>query len=128
MVRLSPYDLLRRIDAVRFDVVDLGPEAQKLVLVGRLDASTVGMVEIPFTGTVAASGKSAVLDLTGLEFLSSLGIRLLLSVTRVVSRRGGKVVMFGAQPMVAEVMEAMALDDVLPLVATEAEAMARLAA
>ena len=113
---------------MRFEVVDLGPSAQKLVLVGRLDATTVGMVETPFTATVSASGKSAVLDLTGLEFLSSLGIRLLLSSTRVVSRRGGKVVLFGAQPMVAEVLEAMALGEVLPMVVTEEEAMARLAA
>jgi anti-anti-sigma factor len=112
---------------VRFDVVDLGPSALKLVLVGRLDATTVGMVETSFTATVAASGKSAILDMRGLEFLSSLGIRLLLSVTRVVSRRGGKVVLFGLQPMVAEVLEAMALGEVLPVVETEGEAMALLA-
>jgi anti-anti-sigma factor len=111
---------------VQFDVVEISPSANKVVMVGRLDAASVGAVETRFTGAVAASGRSAVLDLTGLEFLSSLGIRLLLSSARVVSRRGGKVVMFGAQPIVAEVMEAMALGDVLPLVATEAEARALL--
>jgi anti-anti-sigma factor len=113
---------------VRFEVVELGPTAQKVVMIGRLDATTVGMVETPFTATVAASGKSVVLDLTGLEFLSSLGIRLLLSATRVVSRRGGKVVLFGAQPMVAEVLTAMALEQVMPHVGSEADAMALLAA
>jgi anti-anti-sigma factor len=113
---------------VRFDVVDLGPSALKLVLVGRLDATTVGLVETSFTATIAAANKSAVLDMTGLQFLSSLGIRLLLSVTRVVARRGGKLVLFGVQPMVAEVLEAMALGEILPVVDTEAEAMARLAA
>ncbi|NKC30845.1 STAS domain-containing protein [Falsiroseomonas selenitidurans] len=112
---------------MQFEVVEISPAANKLVLVGRLDATTVGQVETRFTAAVAASGRSAVIDLTGLEFLSSLGIRLLLSSSRVVTRRGGTVVMFGAQPMVAEVLEAMALDDVLPLVPTEAEAMARLA-
>ena len=113
---------------MRFEVIELGPTANKVVMLGRLDSATVGGVETPFTAAVAASGRSAVLDLTGLEFLSSLGIRLLLSSARVVTRRGGKVVMFGAQPMVAEVLEAMALDQVLPLVATEAEAAALLAA
>lgn len=111
---------------MRFDVVEIGPTANKLVLVGRLDSTTVGQVETPFTAALAAAGRSAVLDLTALEFLSSLGIRLLLSSARVVARRGGKVVLFGAQPMVAEVLEAMALDEVLPLVATEAEAIGRL--
>lgn len=113
---------------VTFDVVEIDGQAQKIVLAGRLDTGTVGQVETPFTATLAASGKSAVLDLTGLDFLSSLGIRLLLLGARVVSRRGGKVVLFGAQPMVAEVLTAMALDQVLPLVATEEEALARLAA
>lgn len=113
---------------MRFEVVELGPTANKIVLTGRLDSATVGGVETPFTAALAASGRSAVLDMHGLDFLSSLGIRLLLSAARVVTRRGGKVVLFGAQPMVAEVLEAMALDQVLPMVATEHEAVARLAA
>ncbi|WP_203076031.1 STAS domain-containing protein [Falsiroseomonas ponticola] len=113
---------------MRFEVMEIEGQARKIVLGGRLDTGTVGEVETPFTATLAASGRGAVLDLTGLEFLSSLGIRLLLSGARVVARRGGKVVLFGAQPMVAEVLVAMALDQVLPLVATEEEALARLAA
>ena len=112
---------------MRFEVVEIGPTAHKFVLAGRLDSATVGGVETPFTAALAAGGKSAVLDLTALEFLSSLGIRLLLSAARVVTRRGGKVVLFGAQPMVAEVLHAMALDQVLPLVPSEEEAVARLA-
>jgi anti-anti-sigma factor len=113
---------------VRFDVVEIDGTAHKLVFNGRLDSATVGAVETPLTAALAASGRSAVLDLRGLDFLSSLGIRLLLSAARVVTRRGGKVVLFGAQPMVAEVLDAMALDSVLPRVATEDEALARLAA
>jgi anti-anti-sigma factor len=113
---------------MRFEIVELSPTANKIVLAGRLDSATVGGVEVPFTGAVAAGGRSVALDLTGLDFLSSLGIRLLLSAARVVTRRGGRVVLFGAQPMVAEVLAAMALDQVLPLVPTEAEALARLGA
>lgn len=113
---------------MQFEVVELGPAVNKVVLKGRLDSASVGPVETPFTAAVAATGRSAVLDLRGLDFLSSLGIRLLLSSARVVTRRGGKVVLFGAQPMVAEVLQAMALDQVLPLVATEEDAVARLAA
>lgn len=111
---------------MRFEVVEISPTTNKVIMVGRLDASSVGQVETPFTAAVAASGRNAVLDLTGVGFLSSLGIRLLLSSARVVTRRGGGVVLFGAQPMVADVLESMGMDQVLPLVATEAEALARL--
>ncbi|WP_137176414.1 STAS domain-containing protein [Roseomonas sp. AR75] len=113
---------------MRFELVELGPTVNKVVLVGRLDSVTVGSVETPLTAAVAASGRSAVLDMTGLEFLSSLGIRLLLSAARVVTRRGGQVVLFGVQPMVREVLTAMALDEVLPVVGTESEALARVGA
>jgi anti-anti-sigma factor len=113
---------------VRFDVVELSPTVNKIILVGRLDSVTVGSVETPFTAAMATTGRSAIVDLTGLEFLSSLGIRLLLSSARVVTRRGGRVVLFGAQPMVREVLTAMALDEVLPLVDSEQEAVGRLAA
>lgn len=99
----------------------------KFVLAGRLDSAGVGLVETPFTAALAAGGRSAVLDLRALDFLSSLGIRLLISAARVVMRRGGRVVLFGAQPMVAEVLTTMALDEVLPMVATEDEALARVA-
>jgi len=111
---------------VRYEVVEISPTANKVIMVGRLDSTTVGQVETGFTAAVAASGRNAVLDLTGLEFLSSLGIRLLLSSARVVSRRGGAVVLYGAQPMVADVLESMGLGDMLPLVATESQALARL--
>ncbi|WP_372619382.1 STAS domain-containing protein [Falsiroseomonas sp.] len=113
---------------MRFDIEELGPTASKVILVGRLDSTTVGGVETQFTAAVVAPGRSAVLDMRGLEFLSSLGIRLLLSVARVISRRGGRMVLFGTRPMVAEVLTAMALEEVLPMVGTEAEAVARLGA
>jgi len=113
---------------VRFELVELGPTANKVRLIGRLDSSTVGSLEAPFTASLAAGGRSAVIDLAELDFLSSLGIRLLLSASRVVMRRGGHFVLFGAQPAVLEVLEALALDSVLPHVATEEEALARLGA
>ena len=111
---------------MRFEVVELNPAANKVVMDGRLDSTTVGQIEIPFTAALAASGRSALIDMSGLEFLSSLGIRLLLSASRPVTRRGGKVVLFGVRPMVAEVLTAMALEQVLPMVATEQEALALL--
>jgi anti-anti-sigma factor len=111
---------------VQFEIVELSPSANKIRLSGRLDSDTVGPVEVPFTAAVAARGRSALLDLTELEFLSSLGIRLLLSTSRVITRRGGIFVMFGAQPAVLDVLETLALDSVLPHVGTEEEARARL--
>jgi anti-anti-sigma factor len=124
-------DAIRQPDedhVMQFELVQVSPTADRVVLEGRLDSVTVARIETRFTALLANSERHAVFDLRGLDFLSSLGIRLLLSVARVVARRGGQVVAFGAQPMVAEVLGVMALDEVLPLFATEAEALAGLPA
>ena len=46
-------------------------------MVGRLDAATAEQVEIAFTAAIATSGRGALLVLTGLELLTSPGIRVL---------------------------------------------------
>lgn len=109
-------------------MVELGPTVNGFILSGRLDSATVGRVELPFTAALADGNRDAALDLGRLEFIASLGIRLLLSAGRAVARRGGRVVLFGASPMVAEVLIGLSLDRVLPMVATREEALARLAA
>lgn len=113
---------------MQFDVIALTPQADRVAFEGRLDSVTAGQIERRFTAVLAESDRHVVLDLRRLDFLSSLGIRLLLSVARVVARRGSQLVAFGPQPMVAEVLAAMAIDEVLPVFDTEAEALARLAA
>ena len=112
---------------VRFEVEELDDGTRKLVLSGRMDVTSVPAAEIAFTATVAAS-RQVVLDLSGVTFLSSLGVRLLLASTRVVTRRGGRVALFGAQPFVAEVLAMTGLTQVLPVVPTEAAALALMAA
>ncbi len=109
-------------------VVALGPNLAKLVLEGRLDAAAVGQLELPFTAQVSASRGDVLVDLTRLGFCASLGLRLFIANARVVQRRGRRIVLFGAQPAVAEVFETVALDTLMPIVATEAAALALLAA
>ena len=115
-------------DTVRYEMVELGPTVNGFILSGRLDSASVGRVELPFTAAMADGTRHAALDLRQLDFVSSLGIRLLLSAARAVAKRGGRVVLFGVQPTVAEVLAGLSLDSVLPMVATQEEALARLAA
>ena len=58
------------------------------------------------------------------SLLSSLGIRMLLSAARVLGRRGAKFIMYGASPAVMEIIETTALSDIIPVLASEADAMA----
>jgi anti-anti-sigma factor len=94
---------------------------------GRLDAAGADAVGTRFTASVVATGHDAVVDLGGVTFIASLGLRLLISVARGVAGKGHRIVLYGAQPLVQDVLDGAALDQILPVVATEAEALAALA-
>jgi anti-anti-sigma factor len=66
----------------------------------------------------------AVIDLTGVSFIASLGIRMLLGTARALDRYGARLVLFGPQADVMEIIETTALTEIIPVVETEAEAVA----
>ncbi len=62
-----------------------------LALEGRLDTPRVAQVEIAFAakaGALIRNGDRAILDLSGVTFLSSLGIRLLVTTVKQFQSRG----------------------------------------
>jgi anti-anti-sigma factor len=101
---------------------------KKVSLAGRLDTAGVDQVELRFTAGVAAGGQSTMVDLTHVEFLTSLGVRMLLSTARALSSKGAKLVMYGANPAVLDTIETMGFNDVVPLAASESAALALLKA
>jgi anti-sigma B factor antagonist len=96
----------------------------KVVLDGRLDTANVNQVETAFIAGTVPKGQHTMIDLTQVTFIASLGIRMLLSAARVLTRRGAKFVMYGATPAVADIIETTALSEIIPVLGTEAEAMA----
>jgi anti-anti-sigma factor len=95
-----------------------------LVLVGRMDTAGAGKIETQFTASAVPAGRPAVVDLSGVSFIASLGIRLLFSAARALARANAKMAVFGANGPVADVLHTVALDQLVPVKATEAEALA----
>jgi len=98
-------------------------EVRRVVLVGRLDTAGVDVVETRFGAAIVPNGKNTIVDLAGVTFLASMGIRMLISTTRSLSRKGAKLVMYGATPGVQDVIETAALTEIIPLAASENEAL-----
>lgn len=103
-------------------------EVRRVVLVGRLDTKGVDQVESHFGEAIMGAGKNAIVDLSEVTFLASLGIRMLISNTRALSRKGGKLVMYGAGVGVKDVIDITALAEIIPLAASESEALSLLPA
>jgi anti-anti-sigma factor len=110
---------------ISFDQVE---NYKKVILAGRLDSAGVGMIEARFSAGIVPGGQSTVLDLTEVEFLASLGVRMLISTARALSAKGGRLVMFGANPSVTDTIETMGFSEIVPLTQTEPEAIALLQA
>lgn len=109
-------------------VVDGAGASKRLVLTGRLDAAGAEKVEVAFTAQVRAARGPALVDLAGVSFVGSLGIRMLIAAARVADRAGGKLMIFGVQPAVAEVFRTVALDDLIAVLPDEAAALAQIGA
>lgn len=110
--------------AMKMDIQEMAPGVNRVVLDGRLDAAGTGEIELRFTASIAPADRHAVVDLAAVPFVSSLGIRLLLTVARTLHRRGRKAVILNPQPSVMTVFETVALGTLIPIATDEAEALA----
>ena len=102
-------------------VVDNGAHV-RVALTGRLDSAGVGQLEEQFIANVGRGGKPAIVDFAGVTFLSSMGIRLLVSAAKDLSRRGLKMVLLSPQALVRESITSAALHRLIPLAASDEEA------
>ena len=81
-------------------------EGKKLTvaLEGRLDTLTAPELEESLSSALEGI-KELVLDLSGLEYLSSAGLRVVLSTFKTVSAAEGKMTICNANEMVSKVFE-----------------------
>ncbi len=86
----------------------------RITLVGMLDAKGASVVEVRFSAVAASHPKVAV-DLSGVGYLASIGIRMLVMAGKAAAGRGGKLALFGASEPVAKVIGASGLDLIVPL-------------
>jgi anti-sigma B factor antagonist len=94
---------------------DAGDGVLSVSLVGRLDTHGVDHIETKLTANLVPLGARAIVDLSQVSFLSSVGIRMFITVARALDRRGGKLVLYGAQPIVAQVLDIASLNNIVPV-------------
>ena len=93
-------------------------------LAGRLDAAAADQLGVRFTASTAALARPAVVDLSAVDFLASMGLRLLISSARALASKGHKMALFGATGMTQETLQNAAIDKIVPVVGTQDEALA----
>ena len=93
----------------------------RVVLTGRLDIVGAEVIALPLA-TLAGAKQNLIVDMSGVSFLASIGIRHLVSAAKVVSRRGGRLVLLNPTEVVEEVLISSGLTNMLPIVRSDSEA------
>jgi anti-sigma B factor antagonist len=84
-------------------------------LVGDLDILGVGEIETQFTGYCAGENPRVLVDLSGVDFLASIGIRLLTLNAKSILSRGGRMVLLSPTPDVRSVLEITGIPAIIPI-------------
>jgi anti-sigma B factor antagonist len=84
-------------------------------LIGRLDILGVGDIETKFTGYCAGERPRVLVDLSDVEYLASIGIRLLTINARSIAGRAGRIVLLGPIPEVRNILEITGLPGLIPM-------------
>ena len=93
-------------------------------MAGSLDTQTAGSAMDALQVHLDARPKKLLINLAGLEFVSSSGLRVILRAAKQVRANGGAMKLCGAQGMVKEVLEISGFDRLLDLHDEEAQALA----
>ncbi len=95
-----------------------------IALIGKMDVGGVGEIENKFLGYTAARKKNTVVDLSGVNFLGSMGIRIFLDAAKSLAREKKQLILLNPQPLVGEVLEASGIGDLVSIQNDEAAAIA----
>ncbi|MDM0117362.1 STAS domain-containing protein [Variovorax sp. J22R133] len=93
----------------------LADGVEKISLVGRMDSIGGHDIDTRFAALVAARKLLAVVDMSEVSFLASIGIRTLVINARAQSQRGGGMALANPQPHVAEVLKMSGIDTIIPV-------------
>ena len=73
------------------------------ILSGRLDTATAEQFSRDMTPLIDNADKQITLDCKNLEFISSSGLRLFLTLRKATIAKGGKIIITGVSPEIKQV-------------------------
>lgn len=109
---------------MQMEINDVAEDMRQVTLTGRLDTPGVLGIEPRFVTGLVPGGKSAIVDISRVDFIASMGIRMFISVARNMKDRQAKLVLYGPQANVEAILESTAFRQLVPVCKDANEAMA----
>lgn len=113
----------RGVDQLRVSVTN-GDSYTVIALAGESDVYTYDQLHGALESEAAKGVSLLIVDLSGLEFMDSTGVQVLLDIRVMTSDRGGKLALASPQNTVARVLNLVGADQLIPVYASVEEAQA----
>ena len=84
-------------------------------LIGALDMTGTYSIEVEFVRLCAGDNARVVVDLSKVNYLSSIGIPMLINTAKSVASQGGKMALLNPQRSVAEVLDITGIPQIIPI-------------
>ena len=95
--------------------VTVGLAPRSATVAGECDLNTGRQLRDVLTSEVSRGVLRLILDLSGLTFMDSTGMQVLLSILTVLTVRGRTLALVSPQPVVARILELTGADQVIPI-------------
>ena len=120
---MRAYSGQRKIADMEMNQEEIDDGIIKVTLNGSLDIAGAGVVDMPFN---ILSGKhdKVIVDFTDVDFLASIGIRVLVKTAKSITVRGGRLAIYNASDAAKKVLSATGADTIVFVVDDAAAAIA----
>lgn len=94
---------------------ELAQNIRLIKLIGKLDIVGVGEIEIKFGGYCAGKGVRVLVDLSEVDYIASIGIRLLTLNAKSLATRRGRMVLLKPNADVKNILELTGIPAIIPM-------------
>ena len=105
---------------------ELEGDVLKVTLAGSFDIAGAGEVDMPFA-VISGARRKVVVDFGDVDFLASIGVRVLVKAARLIGNKGGKIALYGANEAARKVLASTGADTLIVVTDDEAAALAAVA-
>lgn len=99
---------------MRMETEEVAPDVTRATLTGRLDINGAREIDLAFN-VLTASSRALIVDMAEVAFVASIGLRMLITGARTVTRKGGRMMLLRPQKEVEDVLVTSGTDTVVPV-------------
>jgi len=100
---------------MKLEYTELKDGVRLIKLEGRLDLNGTYSIEVQFVNRCAGERVRVLVDLSGVDYVSSVGIPMLVNTAKSVVSQGGKMAFLNPQENVVKVLELVGVTQMIPI-------------